>query len=56
MAKIRSLALRDIPKLKKMISMISNLSGADVPFGYRSYVPFPFNVINRILPLSLKFA
>ncbi len=56
MAKIRSLALRDIPKLKKMISMISNLSSADVAFGYKSYVPFPLNAINRILPLSLKFA
>lgn len=56
MAKIRSLALRDIPKLKKMISMISNLSSADVGFGYKSYVPFPFNLINKILPLSLKFA
>ena len=56
MAKIRSLALRDIPKLKKMISMISNLSSADVGFGYKSYVPFPFNLMNKILPLSLKFA
>ena len=56
MAKIRSLALRDVPKLKKMISMISNLSNADVGFGYKSYVPFPFNLVNKILPLSLKFA
>lgn len=56
MAKIRSLALRDIPKLKKMISMISNLSSADVAFGYKSYVPFPLNLLNRMLPLSLKFA
>lgn len=56
MAKIRSLALRDIPKLKKMISMISNLSSADVGFGYKSYVPFPLNLINKLLPLSLKFA
>ncbi len=56
MAKIRNLALRDIPKLKRMISMISNLSSADVGFGYKSYVPFPINWINRILPLQLKFA
>ena len=56
MAKIRILALVYIPKLKKMISMISNLSSADVGFGYKSYVPFPFNLMNKILPLSLKFA
>ncbi len=56
MAKIRNLALTDIPKLKKMISMISNLSSADVGFGFKSYVPFPFNMINRLLPLGLKFA
>lgn len=56
MAKIRSLALRDIPKLKKMISMISNLSSAEVGFGYKSYVPFPLNLVNRLLPLSCKFA
>lgn len=56
MAKIRSLALRDIPKLKKMISMISNLSSADVGFGYKSYVPFPLNLINKLLPLPCKFA
>lgn len=56
MAKIRNLALRDIPKLKKMISMISNLSSADVAFGYKSYVPFPLNFINRIIPLGMKFA
>lgn len=54
MAKIRSLALRDIPKLKKMISMISNLSSADVAFGYKSYVPFPLNLINRFMPLNCK--
>ncbi len=56
MAKIRSLALTDIPKLKKMISLISNLNGADVAFGYKSYVPFPLNLINRFLPLRFKFA
>lgn len=56
MAKIRNLAFKDISKLKKMISMISNLSSADMPFGYRTYVPFPLNFINRILPLGLKFA
>ena len=56
MAKIRNLAFKDISKLKKMISRISNLSSADMPFGYRTYVPFPLNFINRILPLSLKFA
>lgn|SRR5574344_2164455 len=56
MAKIRSLAIQDIPELKKMISMISNLSSADVGFGYKSYVPFPLNLINRVLPLNLKFA
>lgn len=56
MAKIRNLALRDIPKLKKMISMISNLSSADVSFGYKTYVPFPLNLINRFLPLRFKFA
>lgn len=56
MAKIRSLALRDIPKIKKMISMISNLSSADVGFGYNSYVPLPINLLNRLLPLNLKFA
>lgn len=56
MAKIRNLALHDIPKIKKMISMISNLSSADVAFGYKSYVLFPLNFINRIMPLCLKFA
>ena len=56
MAKIRNLAFRDIPELKKMISMISNLSNADVGFGYKSYVPFPLNLINRFLPLRFKFA
>lgn len=56
MAKIRNLALRDIPKLKKMISMISNLDSAEVGFGYKSYVPFPLNIVNRFLPLRLKFA
>ena len=56
MAKIRSLALKDIPKLKKMISMISNMSSADVGFGYKSYVPFPLSWINRLLPLRFKFA
>ena len=56
MAKIRNLAFKDISKLKKMISMISNLSSADMPFGYRTYVPFPLNFINRMLPLGLKFA
>ncbi len=54
MAKIRSLALADIPKLKKMISMISSLNGADVAFGYKSYVPFPLNLINRFAPLRFK--
>lgn len=56
MAKIRSLALRDIPKLKKMISMISNIDTADVGFGFKSYVPFPFNFLNRVAPLDFKFA
>lgn len=56
MAKIRGLALPDIPKLKKMISMISNMNSADAGFGYKSYVPFPLNLINRLLPLSCKFA
>ena len=56
MAKIRGLALPDIPKLKKMISMISNVNSADAGFGYKSYVPFPLNLINRLLPLSCKFA
>ena len=56
MAKIRSLALSDISKLKKMISMISNFSNADVSFGYKTYVPFPLNIINRFLPLRFKFA
>lgn len=56
MAKIRSLALPDIPKLKRMISMISNMNSADAGFGYKSYVPFPLNLINRLLPLSCKFA
>ena len=56
MAKIRNLALIDIPKLKKMISMISNLSSADAILDYTAYVPFPINLINRCLPLSLKFA
>ena len=55
MAKIRNLALADIPKLKKMISMISNLSSADVAFGYKSYVPFPVSLINRFMPLRFKF-
>ena len=56
MAKIRSLALRDIPGLKKMISMISNMSSADAGFGYKSYIPFPLNLINKLLPLKFKFA
>lgn len=56
MAKIRGLALPDIPKLKKMISMISNMNSADAGFGYKSYVPLPLNLINRLLPLSCKFA
>ena len=55
MAKIRNLALRDIPKLKKMISMISNISGSKSDFGYKSCVPFPLNLINRIMPLKAKF-
>lgn len=56
MAKIRSLALRDIPKLKKMISMISNLSSSEVGFGFKSYVPFPLNLVNKLVPLKCKFA
>ena len=56
MAKIRNLALRDIPKLKKMISMISNINSEELYFGYKSYVPFPLNLANRLLPLSCKFA
>lgn len=54
MAKIRNLALRDIPKLKKMISMISNISGSKSDFGYRSCVPFPVNLINKLMPLKFK--
>ena len=56
MAKIRNLALRDISKLKKTISMISTFNGSDSDFGYRCCVPFPVNLINKILPLSCKFA
>ena len=56
MAKIRSLALRDIPKLKRMISMISNMSSSEAGFGYKSYVPFPFNLANRLMPLKCKFS
>ena len=55
MAKIRNLALRDIPELKKMISMISNISGSKSDFGYKSCVPFPLNLINKVLPLKCKF-
>ena len=56
MAKIRNLALRDVPKLKRMISMISNINSEELYFGYKSYVPFPLNLVNRLLPLSCKFA
>ena len=55
MAKIRSLALRDIPKIKKMVSLMSNISSADCGFGYSMCVPFPVNIINKILPLKFKF-
>lgn len=56
MAKIRNLALKDITRLKKIISMISNMNGDNVEFGFRSFVPFPLNLINKLLPLKFKFA
>ena len=55
MAKIRNLALRDIPKIKKMVSMIYNFSNANGAFGYNMCVPFPLNWINKLLPLRFKF-
>lgn len=55
MAKIRNLALIDIPKLKKMISMISNLSSSGVAFGYKSYIPFPISLVNKFMPLRMRF-
>lgn len=54
MAKIRNLAFQDIPKLKKMISMISDTNGETIPFGFKSFVPFPINFIHDLLPLQLK--
>lgn len=54
MAKIRNLKFRDIPKLKKMISMISDAQNGEITFGFRSFIPFPINFINSLLPLSLK--
>lgn len=56
MAKIRSLVFTDISKLKKMISMISNLSSSGMCFDYKSYVPYPINFINKFMPLKCKFA
>lgn len=55
MAKIRNLSLLDIPKIKKMVSMISNFSNNNNEFGYNMCVPFPVNLINKLLPLKLKF-
>lgn len=36
--------------------MISNSNNSQVGFGFRSYLPFPLNFINRVLPLCFKFA
>lgn len=55
MAKIRNLKIQDIPKLKKMISMISDMSSQNITFGYRSFIPFPVNLIHDLLPIQLKF-
>lgn len=54
MAKIRSLKFRDIPKLKKMISMISDMNVEEIAFDYKSFIPFPLNCINSILPLRFR--
>lgn len=56
MAKIRNLALKDIPKLKKMISMISNLGSGSAAFGFKSFIPFPISFINGLMPLRFRFA
>lgn len=54
MAKIRSLRFHDIPKLKKMISMISDMNIEEIPFDYKSFIPFPVNLINSFLPLKMR--
>lgn len=53
MAKIRKLAFRDVPKLKKMISMLSE--NENFSFGFESYVPFPINWLHSLLPLRFRF-
>ena len=54
MAKIRNLKFQDIPKLKKMISMISDGQNGEITFGFRSFIPFPINFVNNLLPLNLR--
>lgn len=54
MAKIRNLKFQDIPKLKKMISMISDRQNGEITFGFRSFIPFPINFINNLLPLNFR--
>ncbi len=57
MAKIRNLKIRDISKLRKMISMVSDTDDESVsfgPFGFNLLIPFPFNFINNILPIRFR--
>lgn len=54
MAKIRNLKIQDIPKLKKMISMISDRENESIAFGFRSFIPFPISFVNGCLPLRCR--
>lgn len=35
--------------------MISDVNNEDIPFGFKSFIPFPINFINSLLPLKLRW-